>query len=127
LDRVNYSRMAMTCRNHRDPGGEIEKSVAVHIVDDRPLSVIGNQWIPSRVRGRENFRIPFDHLPRTRPGKRSDQMRQILTDYTGHRSMSSFYSKPKSNLSDKPRIADRQSDPKREGRALAGTTMTLPL
>ncbi len=77
LNRVHHAGMAMAGGHHRDPGVEIQKAIAIHVLDHRPFAALANQWIAARVGGRQHTIIPFDQRLRARPGQGSHQARKV--------------------------------------------------
>ena len=60
LDRLHHARMAVAGRHHGDAGVEIEKAVAIHVLDDRAFALLRDQRIAARVGRRNDARVALD-------------------------------------------------------------------
>ena len=62
--------MAVAGRDDGDARIEIEKTVAVHVLDDRAFSLLDHERIGTRVRRRQHCLVPLDHRLGARAGQR---------------------------------------------------------
>jgi hypothetical protein len=60
LDGIYYPGMAVTGSAHCYAGSEIQKGVAVGVMDPQALAFLGNKRIDSSVRGRHMFGVNPD-------------------------------------------------------------------
>jgi hypothetical protein len=66
LDRINHARMAMAGGNDRDSGREIQKSVAIDVLDNGAFTVMGDERIAPGVRRRDYSAIALNYSTRPR-------------------------------------------------------------
>jgi hypothetical protein len=58
-DRFHHLGMRMTRRTHGDASVEIQKVIAIHILDHRAKSSLDDQWIRASVRRRDVLSVLF--------------------------------------------------------------------
>jgi hypothetical protein len=78
LDRLYHLGMAVAGRNHGDAGGEVQKFVAVHILDPHAPASLGHHRIGARIAGRDQPVVRLDNPPRVRAGQGSAKLRAVL-------------------------------------------------
>ena len=64
--------------HHGDPGGEIQKTVAVGVFDDGAFAPLRNQRIGAGVGRRDNLLIPLDDGFRVWARERSEQIEEVV-------------------------------------------------
>ena len=76
-NRRDDPRMRMPDVGHGDPGGEVEETVAVHVLDHRPLRPPHHQRINPRVRRRHHPLVALEPGGASGPRQRSVDPRLV--------------------------------------------------
>ena len=79
-DGCDDAGMAVAGGHHGDAGVEIEKTIAVDVLDDGAFAAPGDQRIAARVGRRDRTLVARDHFLRAGSRQRPDQIWQILPD-----------------------------------------------
>ena len=80
LDRFDHPGMAVAGRHHRDSGVEIEKAVAVHVLDNGAFRALRHQRIAARVGRGNGAGVAVDDGARAGAGQRGGHPRKIQLD-----------------------------------------------
>ena len=77
LNRRDDTRMAVSGRDHGNTRGEIQKGVAVDVLNNRAAPGFRDHRVAARVRRRDDLRVPRDDLFRVGTGERGDEIWQL--------------------------------------------------
>ena len=80
LDGGDYLRMAMPCRNHGDPGSEVQELVSVDIFDAQSTAALGHHGIGAGIAGGHVALVARDDRAGFRARHRTKEFRTVLSN-----------------------------------------------
>jgi hypothetical protein len=83
LDRIDYTGMAMPRGDDGDSRGEIQKPVAVDVLDDCALATAGYKRVAASVGGRHDPAVTFNDRSRARARKFGNETGKIHSSIIG--------------------------------------------
>ena len=92
-DHFGDFRVSVSERADRDARVEIQKDVAVHIFDHRAVAALHHERVASRVAGRDELLIAFEHLFGLRAGQSRFYFRQIRFCNSLHKTSTNYLNK----------------------------------